>query len=72
MTKTRFDLEEAIMHCWATVDDLDLLAENMLAKGDVDAELLANTLIGLRQLHHMRVEKVFDIFSDLIKAGTIA
>lgn len=72
MPHDRFDLEQAIMACWHTTDDLDLLAENLLADAKVeDVELFANALIGLRQLHDLRVKKVFDIFEDMIESGAI-
>lgn len=67
----RFELEQAITNCWNTVDDIDLLVENVIEEG-LDEDQIANALIGLRQLHHMRVKKAFDIFEALIKSGDIA
>lgn len=66
----RFDLEQAIMNAWATADDLDLLARNVL-EGDDDTDTIVNTLEGLRQLHILRCKRLFDIFESLIEQGVI-
>jgi hypothetical protein len=53
---TAADLEQAIMQCWQTSDDLDLFfryhgdAPNPMTEDEV-----ANTLIGLKLLNDMRV-----------------
>lgn len=62
----RFDLENAIMACWNTVDDIRLLAESELPE-----EELLNGLVGLERLHDLRCKKVFDIFEKLIETRAI-
>lgn len=70
MEDDRFDLEQAIMNAWATADDLDLLAREVL-EGEADPDTLANTLEGLRQLHILRSKRLFDIFERLVEQGDI-
>ena len=66
----RFDLEQAIMNSWATTDDLNLLAENILSD-EMTNEEIANALIGLSQLHHLRAKRVFSVFEALVELGDI-
>lgn len=67
----RFDLENAIMQCWALSDDLDLVIEDVLegSNDEPDVDEIANALIGLQRLHTLRVNKVFDVFSELVRTG---
>ena len=60
---TRFDLEEAIMACYHTADDLELIASG--AEKAEDA--LLNALIGVKELHERRLQRVLDIFEQLVK-----
>lgn len=62
----RFDLEEAIMACWSTKEDIKLISESVLEKKLSEDEVL-NALIGLEAIHDMRTQKLFDIFEELIK-----
>jgi hypothetical protein len=66
----RFELEEAIMACWNTADDLKLVTQQILDGAD-DKDNLANALIGIQELHNLRCQRVFDIFESLIETGTI-
>ena len=72
---SRFDLEQAIMACWTTGDDLELIARHV---ADVGAELPApaldkimNMLIGLKDMHDLRCSKAMDVFSEMIEAGDV-
>lgn len=67
----RFDLEQAIMTCWNTADDLDMLAESVLEAG-LDEDELANALTGLKQLHHLRMSRLFRIFERLLETRQFA
>ena len=51
------------MACWNTADDIELIASG--AERGEDA--LLNALIGLKELHDRRVQRVFDIFEQLVK-----
>jgi hypothetical protein len=66
----RFELEDAIMACWHTADDLKLVTKQIL-EGDGDKDNLANALIGIQELHNLRCQRVFDIFSALVESGAI-
>ncbi len=66
----RFELEDAIMACWHTSDDLKLVAQQILDGAD-DPDSLANALIGIQELHNLRCQRVFDIFETLITTGAI-
>jgi hypothetical protein len=59
---TRFDLEDAITACWHTSDDIELIARG--AESGDDA--LLNALIGVKELHDRRLQRVFNIFEQLI------
>lgn len=67
---TRFELEQAIMSCWNTGEDLKLLSNKVL-EGDITDDDIANTLIGIERLHDMRCERVFEIFEELIRNGDL-
>lgn len=63
MANTRFDLETAISACWNTVDDLDLVIE---AGDESDNDIRLNNLIGLKAICTLRLQRVTDIFEELI------
>lgn len=65
----RFNLEEAIMECWHTADDINLTIKPLL-DGEVDSDDLANLLIGVRELHNLRMRKVMEIFEELVHSGS--
>lgn len=72
---TRFDLEQAIMDCWGTEQDIALIADSIgdgHLEGDVvDVDDMLNVLIGVQKLHNLRCTKLMDIFSHLIEKGHI-
>jgi hypothetical protein len=70
MAQDRFDLEAAIMAAWGTSDDLELAAEDILeSDAGYDVDKVVNTLVGLKELHDMRLRKLWGIFEALITAG---
>jgi hypothetical protein len=62
---TRFDLEEAIMACWHTSDDVELAAEKV-AGGETTEDSVLNTLQGIKELHDLRCQKLFKTFELLV------
>jgi hypothetical protein len=68
LNKTRFDLEEAIMNLWSSDQDVDTLFKYYYDRqGEVDVEEVANALLGIKQLIHMRGMLAFELFEKLIK-----
>jgi len=63
------NLEQAIMACWGTKEDLQLLYENMAEAGE--NEDLVNAALGLVQIHEMRCKKLFSLFEEMIENGQI-
>jgi hypothetical protein len=67
---TRFELEQALQELWQISEDLQLVVENII-NGDMADEEVANTLIGLRNIHLLRCQKTDDIFEELIRNGSL-
>jgi hypothetical protein len=66
--KTRFDLEDAIMRLWSSDQDVETLFKYYYDRqGEVDVEEMANALLGIKQLIHIRGELAFELFEKLIK-----
>jgi hypothetical protein len=59
---THFDLEDAIYKVWQTADDIETLYKY---HGDAEKAMtddeVANTLLGIKQLHEMRCWQLKDI-----------
>lgn len=66
----RFDLEQAFMACWQTVDDLRLLSE-MIMNDTADTDTIVNAVMGIELLHEMRCKKTMDIFERVIENGEL-
>jgi len=66
----RFTLEEMIMACWHTADDLELAAAAFL-DGTEDIDALHTTLAGIASMHKLRCQKLWDVFETLIHDGDI-
>lgn len=64
----RFDFEDAITKLWQTTDDLNLVCGS-LSEDDEDGIL--NKLTGIAELHDLRVQRVWEIFENLIANGII-
>ena len=68
LSKTRFDLEDAIMRLWSSDQDVETVFKYYYDRqGEVDVEEMANALLGIKQLIHMRGELAFEIFEKLVK-----
>lgn len=62
----RFDLEQAINSLFGTIDDLDLLIEDVLEK-DSSKDEIANALIGIKTILNMKHQKIFDTFKAVFQ-----
>lgn len=64
----RFDLEQSIMDCWGVTDDLDVLFEAVMDK-DLSKDQIANIVLGMKELYHLKFEKTFELFEKCIRNG---
>jgi len=72
LNKTRFDLEDAIMRLWSSDQDVETVFKYYYDRqGEVDVEEMANALLGIKQLIHIRGELAFELFERLIKEEEI-
>ena len=62
----RFELEQKILDCWGICDDLEVLCEGVLDR-DMNSDQIANVLIGMKELYHLKFEKTFEIFEHLCR-----
>lgn len=67
----RFDMEEMIMSCWDTKEDIKLISESIV-EGDLSKDSIVNALVGMAELHDIKCKKLFDIFEEMISAGQIS
>ena len=59
-----FDLEQSIMQCWNVCDDIDLLySQTMERSTPLTQDEMANILLGMKSLYHMKFEKCFNEFA---------
>jgi hypothetical protein len=69
----RFDLEEALININKIGEDIETM---IYAIGDSPTEQtedkLLNMLIGIKELHQTRYEKMWNIFESLVKDKTIS
>ena len=63
---TQFDLEQHIMQCWNVVDDIALVSRALMDHGATQDQV-ANMLIGLKDLYHVRFDETFTLFETLLK-----
>tara|TARA_B110000211_G_scaffold174432_1_gene197098 strand:+ start:249 stop:473 length:225 start_codon:yes stop_codon:yes gene_type:complete len=73
MKKDRFDLETAIMSAWNTSEDIDLIYHNTdnLELNAKDCDNLQNQLLGLKHINDLRMDRVWNVFEELIKRGEL-
>jgi hypothetical protein len=69
----RFELEDAMSNLSLVSEDIETI---IYAIGDspikYTEDQLLNMLIGIKQLHETRYQKMWNVFEHLIKNGTIA
>ena len=69
----RFELEDAMSNLSLVGEDIDTI---IYAIGDCPIkhteDQLLNMLIGIKQLHDTRYQKMWDVFEQLIKEGIIS
>lgn len=69
-SKNRFDLEQDIMTAWGTCEDIQLIYERFYdGHESMSVDDMANLLLGLKQMHQLRCEKLFETFEEIVKNG---
>lgn len=64
----KINLEEAIHKAWQTCDDLDMfLKHHSDHPMPMTDDEVANTILGIKQIHAMRMENLFDMFKREFK-----
>lgn len=61
----KFDMEQQILQCWAITDEIDLFLWAKDRGMTEDQE--QNHLIGLKQLYHVKFEKLWQLYEDLLQ-----
>lgn len=70
MRTTTFDLEQAIFRLWSTSDDVDVLMKAYMDRPNALTEdEMANALLGIKTLNHMRAQDAMSILENLIRQG---
>lgn len=64
--ETRFKLEEQIMDCWHVTDDINVLFEAVCDE-DITEDEVQNVLLGLKTLYHIKFQRLFSTFEDMIR-----
>lgn len=67
----RFDLEQAIMTCWAVVDDIRALNNQYQNTGNMTEDQIANYLLGLETIYQVKFEQLQSMFEQMIQDGKI-
>jgi alkylhydroperoxidase/carboxymuconolactone decarboxylase family protein YurZ len=62
------DLEQAIMVAWQTSEDLNLFYRTHGDRPDpMTEDEVSNMIYGIKQMHDMRMEQLFDIYKQTYK-----
>lgn len=60
----RFDLEQAILSCWNIVEDIETIYHTDRLYSDTDE--MMNALLGLKTIYHLKFEKLFEVFEEVV------
>lgn len=71
--KNRFDLEQDIMAAWGICEDIQLIYEKFYEGHEkLSVDDVANLLLGLKEMHYLRCERLFNTFEELLRNGQIS
>lgn len=68
---SRFDMEEKIMACWSTDKDIEVLYRHVCEADKLDRDFIANTLLGLTNIHQLKSQELWDLFEKMVADGDI-
>jgi hypothetical protein len=60
-----FEMEQQIMDIWSMKEDLELIMENVM-DGNLTADQMNNSLLGLSEMHDMKCRKLFNHLEALM------
>lgn len=64
----RFKLEDAIMQCWTTKEDLMLLAKRYADHPQpMTEDQVVNAIHGIASVHELRCDELFEVFKQTFK-----
>jgi hypothetical protein len=66
MNFNRFDMEQQILNCWNICEDLDTVMEGVL-EGDMTQDRISNVLLGMKELYHLKFEKLWLQFEAMCR-----
>jgi hypothetical protein len=66
MSFNRFDMEQQILNCWNICEDLDTVMEGVL-EGDMTQDRISNVLLGMKELYHLKFEKLWLQFEAMCR-----
>jgi hypothetical protein len=61
-----FELEQQILDCWGITDDIDMLF-GAVVEQDIDKDKIANILLGIKELYHLKFERTFNTFEECLR-----
>lgn len=64
----RFELEQLILRCWSTTEDINLIVRQL---NPANIEDTRSHLEGLKILCNLRFEALFDLFENMVKEKQI-
>lgn len=70
MEINRFELEQQILKCWNTSDDIEAIYRRVVDYG-LSGDELTNALLGVMSLHTIRSQDLFEIFEKMVGEGLI-
>ena len=67
----RFDLERGIMSIWQTEDDLETVLYSIMdaTDGPPSEDEIVNMILGIKELHGARMQRLWDTFENFVHAG---
>ena len=69
----RFELEQDIIKMWQTAENLKEFVRQYLDSPRImDEDEVANFISGIRQVHELQCERLWNGFEEMIKAGHFA
>lgn len=66
MSADRFALEDKIYNAWQTSKDIESIFNN-LCDGTIDQNTAENGLLGLKVIHDLRMEELWDMFTQVFQ-----